>query len=147
MVMRAVICKGDPTSHGGEVLEGNEFATTNGRQIAQKGHMTYCPQCKGNFPIADGLDFHTFAGVGTAVEGMKAACGAILIATTTKDSMEIDDQCAADVGAAAASAATKMPPNFGSFRALDERTGKPVPGMPYRIDRPRRHNSARVDGR
>lgn len=139
MVMRAVICKGDPTSHGGKVLEGNEFVTTNGRQIAQKGHMTYCPQCKGNFPIEEGLDFHTIAGVGTAVEGMKASCGAILIATTTKDSMVIDDRSEADAGAAAetaTSAAATMPPNFGSFRAIDESTGKPVPGMPYRIDLP-----------
>ena len=90
MVMRAVICKDDPTSHGGKVLEGNEFATTDGRLIAQKGHMTYCPQCKGNFPIAEGLDFHTYAGLGTAVEGMKTACGAELIATTTKESFLID---------------------------------------------------------
>ncbi|WP_373989611.1 PAAR domain-containing protein [Duganella sp. BuS-21] len=53
---RAVICKGDPTSHGGKVLEGNELLTTNGRSVAQKGHMTICPQCKGTYPIAEGLD-------------------------------------------------------------------------------------------
>jgi uncharacterized Zn-binding protein involved in type VI secretion len=73
--MRAVICKDDPTSHGGVVLEGNARATADGRQIAQKGHMTHCPKCKGDFPIVEGLGFHTFAGTGTAVEGMKTACG------------------------------------------------------------------------
>lgn len=88
-MMRAVICKGDPTSHGGKVLEGNELVTTNGRAVAQKGHMTFCPQCKGNFPIAEGLDFHTYAGIGTAVDGMKTACGAKLIAT--QNQMVIDD--------------------------------------------------------
>ena len=35
-MMRAVICKGDPTSHGGKVLEGNANVTTNGRQVAQR---------------------------------------------------------------------------------------------------------------
>lgn len=88
-MMRAVICKGDPTSHGGKVLEGNELVTTNGRAVAQKGHMTVCPQCKGQFPIAEGLDFHSYAGIGTAVDGMKTACGAKLIAT--QQQMVIDD--------------------------------------------------------
>ncbi|MGH8855412.1 MAG: PAAR domain-containing protein [Telluria sp.] len=107
MVMRAVICKDDPTSHGGIVAEGNEHATANGRPIAQKGHMTHCPQCRGNFPIVEGLGFHSFVGVGTAVEGMKTGCGAILIATTTKGFMMIDDCSEADVSAASVAAANK----------------------------------------
>lgn len=135
MVMRAVICKDDPTSHGGVVLEGNVHATANGRQIAQKGHMTHCPQCKGDFPIVEGLGFHTFAGIGTAVEGMKTACGAVLIATTTKGFMMIDVQPGAEESTTAeASAAQAAPTNLGTFRAVDRTTGKPVPGMPYRIE-------------
>jgi uncharacterized Zn-binding protein involved in type VI secretion len=137
--MRAVICKDDPTSHGGKVLEGNARATANGRQTAQKGDMTHCPQCKGDFPIAEGLGHHTFAGVGTAVEGMKTGCGAILIATTTKGFMMVDDQSEnkhSAAAVAAASAARAVPPNFGSFRAVDRNTGQPVPGMAYRIELP-----------
>lgn len=88
-MMRAVICKGDPTSHGGKVLEGNELVTTHGRAVAQLGHMTVCPQCKGQFPIIEGLAFHTYAGIGTAVDGMQTACGAKLIAT--QQQMMIDD--------------------------------------------------------
>ncbi|MBB3120024.1 PAAR domain-containing protein [Pseudoduganella violacea] len=78
---RAVICLGDPTSHGGKVLEGDPNATIDGRPIALRGHMTLCPQCKGKFPITEGLDHHSFGGIGTALEGMKTACGATLIAT------------------------------------------------------------------
>lgn len=147
-MMRAVICKGDPTSHGGKVLEGNELVTTNGRAVAQKGHMTSCPQCKGNFPIAEGLDFHTYAGIGTAVDGMKTACGAKLIAT--QNQMVIDDGSSgggdgdvdgqppvappARSNAAAPAPAPQPPPAIysASFRAVDERTGQPVAGMPYR---------------
>lgn len=100
---RAVICKGDPTSHGGEVLEGNETATIDGRPIALQGHRTYCPLCKGYFPISDGLDFHSFGGIGTAVEGMKTACGALLIATqhymTVEDSVGVGESAPDDAGA------------------------------------------------
>jgi uncharacterized Zn-binding protein involved in type VI secretion len=142
MVMRAVICKDDPTSHGGVVMEGNPHATADGRPIAQKGHMTHCPQCRGDFPIAEGLDRHTFAGKGTAVEGMKTACGATLVATTTKGFMMVDDESENKkiAGAAAVSATSPKSstqpagPNAGSFRAVDRDTSKPVQGMRYRIE-------------
>lgn len=138
-MMRAVICKGDPTSHGGKVLEGNELVTTNGRAVAQLGHMTACPQCKGQFPIIEGLDFHTYAGVGTAVDGMHTACGAKLIAT--QQQMVIDDGGggagrAASPANSAASAAEQPAPYSGAFRAIDEATGEPVAGLPYRIELP-----------
>ena len=150
-MMRAVICKGDPTSHGGKVLEGNELVTTNGRAVAQKGHMTFCPQCKGSFPIAEGLDFHTYAGIGTAVDGMKTACGAKLIATQKQ--MVIDDGGSGSGGdnggadgqtavappdgskaAATVSAPEPAPAVYSAtFRAVDERTGHPVSDRPYRM--------------
>lgn len=91
MTKRAVICKGDPTSHGGRVLEGCNTARVNGRAVALKGHMTFCPLCKSTFPISEGLEFHTFVGKGTALDGMKTACGATLVATTTRGFMEVDD--------------------------------------------------------
>lgn len=150
MGMRAVICKDDPTSHGGVVLEGNPKASANGRLIAQKGHMTHCPKCKGDFPIVEGLDGHTFGGIGTAIEGMKTACGATLIATTTKGFMMIDDELMKKgAGASAAARAAPAPaataatpptqaaaPNAGCFRAIDQDTGKPIPDMRYRIELP-----------
>lgn len=148
-MMRAVICKGDPTDHGGKVLEGNELVTTNGRAVAQKGHMTFCPQCKGNFPIAEGLDFHSYAGIGTAVDGMKTACGAKLIAT--QNQMVIDDgggAAGAGSGNDALGSAVEAPARPGNaappqhpepgaygaaFQAVDKRTGEPIEGVPYRM--------------
>ncbi|WP_229257679.1 PAAR domain-containing protein [Duganella margarita] len=134
-MMRAVICKGDPTSHGGKVLEGNELVTTNGRAVAQLGHKTFCPQCKGTFPIIEGLHFHTYAGIGTAVDGMKTACGAKLIAT--QQQMVIDDGGGGAVPASSAAPVTKDRAQYsGAFRAVDEITGQPVAGLPYRIELP-----------
>jgi uncharacterized Zn-binding protein involved in type VI secretion len=142
-MLKAVICQGDPTSHGGKVLEGNPLVTTNGRAVAQRGHMTICPQCKGSYPIVEGLDFHNYAGIGTAVDGMQTACGAKLIATQRQ--MLIDDGGGSGSGsggsksAVAEQATAGNPANAqhsGAFRAVDEKTGQAIAGLPYRIELP-----------
>jgi uncharacterized Zn-binding protein involved in type VI secretion len=140
---RAVICKGDPTSHGGKVLEGNDNATCLGKPIALKGHKTYCPLCKGQFPIAEGLGHHSFGGIGTVVEGMKTACGATLIAT--QHVMTVDGDGGGGGDGASGDAAAKPAPAAagagnaayrGAFRAVDEDTGQPIADLPYRIELP-----------
>ncbi|MGF7191907.1 putative Zn-binding protein involved in type VI secretion [Robbsia andropogonis] len=93
MARRAIICKGDSTTHGGVVLEGSTSGTIHGRPIAGVGHLVSCPRCKGVFPIqSDTLGRrypHHFLGIDTAVEGMRTACGAELIAS--QHDMVIDD--------------------------------------------------------
>jgi uncharacterized Zn-binding protein involved in type VI secretion len=79
--MRAVIRKGDPTSHGGTVIEGSAFDICEDREIAFLGHKVFCPKCKGVFPIIEGAPVTTVYKKGIALEGMKTACGASLIAT------------------------------------------------------------------
>jgi uncharacterized Zn-binding protein involved in type VI secretion len=83
-----IIRMGDPTSHGGKVIEGSMVDICHGKPIAYMGHQTYCPQCKGNFPIIDGAPTTTFYGKGVALAGMKTACGAVLIATQLTDIVE-----------------------------------------------------------
>ncbi|MCA8018593.1 PAAR domain-containing protein [Burkholderia metallica] len=106
---RAMICVGDTTTHGGRVLEGSATATIDGKPIAGVGHKVLCPQCKGVFPILPtGRQYsHTFDGRETAVEGMKTACGATLIAS--QSSATFDDVGSGEAttgGASAAVAAT-----------------------------------------
>ena len=48
-----------------------------------------CPQCKGNFPIIEGSPFMSANGRGAALERMKTACGAELIAS--QNLMKADD--------------------------------------------------------
>jgi len=134
MTRRAVICVGDPTTHGGKVLEGDPRASVKGRAIARKGHQTWCPQCKGNFPIREGTSFASFFGSEAALEGMSTACGAKLIATTTRGFMEVDD--GQDEGPAAAPATASAAGHAGAFRAIDEASGTPLAGLPYRIELP-----------
>ena len=83
-----IIRMGDPTSHGGKVIEGSMADICHGKPIAYMGHQTFCPQCKGNFPIIDGASTTTFYGKGVALAGMKTACGAVLIATQMTDIVE-----------------------------------------------------------
>ncbi len=82
MAERAIIRKGDRTSHGGTVAEGLPTSMLLGREIALVGHKVVCPKCKGAFPILpDPGRNHSFMGNDTAVEGMRTACGAVLIAS------------------------------------------------------------------
>ena len=92
MAKRAVICVGDTTSHGGKVLEGSPNDTINGRAIAGVGHKVLCPRCNGEFPILPDLLGrrypHVIEGRDTAVEGMRTACGAVLIASQSSDTID-----------------------------------------------------------
>lgn len=84
-----IIRMGDPTSHGGKVVEGSHADICHGKPIAYMGHRTFCPQCKGYFPIIDGAPTTMFYGNGVALAGMKTACGAVLIATQFTDIVEL----------------------------------------------------------
>lgn len=83
-----IIRQGDPTDHGGTVLEGSLTDICHGKPIAYMGHKVSCPQCKGTYPIVEGVLTTTFYGKGVAVAGMKTACGATLIATQFTDIVE-----------------------------------------------------------
>jgi len=85
MARRPVILVGDTTSHGGRVEEGCSTDTFDGRALACVGHMVWCPKCKGSFAILpEGSGGHSLPwieGLNLAVEGMRTACGATLIAS------------------------------------------------------------------
>ena len=72
MSARRVIVIGDKTTHGG---------TAGGKSVARQGDLVSCPKCKGNFPIIEGSSIMLANGRGIALEGMKTACGAELIAS------------------------------------------------------------------
>lgn len=86
---KPVIRMGDPTTHGGLVSEGDESLLVDGKPIAGVGHIVYCPQCKGSFPIVQGMSKFSIMGKDVAVQGMQTACGAGLMATQT--TLIIDD--------------------------------------------------------
>ncbi|GGU83482.1 hypothetical protein GCM10009504_44850 [Pseudomonas laurentiana] len=79
--MKDIIRLGDTTNHGGAVLEAFTHTNLNGKPIAGIGHNVSCPLCKGIFPIVEGSSIYTVEGVPVALNGMKTACGASLIAS------------------------------------------------------------------
>jgi uncharacterized Zn-binding protein involved in type VI secretion len=83
-----IIRKGDPTSHGGTVLEGSLTDICHGKPIAYLGHKVHCPKCRGDFPIVEGVVTTTFYGKGVAIAGMKTSCGASLVPTQFTDIVE-----------------------------------------------------------
>jgi len=81
MAKRAIIRMGDPTSHGGTVLEAFPTLTVYGKNAAGIGHRGVCPLCKRDFVIVAGAENFSYFGKNVAVEGMYTSCGAVLIAT------------------------------------------------------------------
>jgi uncharacterized Zn-binding protein involved in type VI secretion len=82
--MKDIIRLGDLTTHGGVVLQAFPQTELNGKPIAGVGHNVSCPLCKGIFPIAEGSSTYTVDGIPVALDGMKTACGAALIASGPK---------------------------------------------------------------
>jgi uncharacterized Zn-binding protein involved in type VI secretion len=78
---KAFITLGDRTSHGGIVISADMTFSINGKYVARVGDMTFCPKCKGMFPITSGAENMISMGQAPARDGDKTACGAVLIAS------------------------------------------------------------------
>jgi uncharacterized Zn-binding protein involved in type VI secretion len=88
--MPNVIRLGDPTSHGGKVVNvsANHF-TVDGIAVARVGDMCTCPITgHDGCTIAEGDPHHTVDGIAVAYDGHKTTCGAALIATVGNFSAE-----------------------------------------------------------
>jgi len=146
---KAIIRKGDPTSHGGTVLEGSLADLCEGKPIAFIGAKVICPKCKGVYPIIHGSPTTTLYGKGVALEGMKTACGASLIATQFVTTVGYSSSGTVYGGGSNASSppvrqqatqareiATSSPTPTAydlHFLVTDDKTGNPLPGIPYMI--------------
>lgn len=80
-MLNGIVCVGDPTDHGGVVIDGIVGSELNGRQMTGLGHRVACPKCQGVFPIVEGNVSYMVNGTPVSLHGMKTACGASLIAT------------------------------------------------------------------
>lgn len=78
---RGVIRLGDKTSHGGEVISASQNFTALGKRIAVEGDTTYCPKCKGIFPIQPSGGIRKHHGKEVAFDQDLTACGAQLISS------------------------------------------------------------------
>ncbi|TWI60943.1 putative Zn-binding protein involved in type VI secretion [Pseudoduganella lurida] len=78
---KGVIRLNDKTSHGGTVLSAASGTVVLGQPAALAGDMTFCPQCKGTYPIqADGSG-NKHRGKEYVYDGASTACGAKLISS------------------------------------------------------------------
>jgi len=60
--MMKIICLGDTIDHGGEVVNAIPHTNLNGKPMAGKSSMVFCPLCKGEFPIIEGSDTYRVNG-------------------------------------------------------------------------------------
>lgn len=98
-MVKALILKGDKTTHGGTVLNGFSDYTIQGIPVAGVGHLVACPLCKGVFPIVQGYGGLTVNGVFVALDGHVTACGAKLIPSQHEE--VVDDGGGGVIGAVA----------------------------------------------
>lgn len=78
---RGVIRLNDKTDHGGKVTSASSGTTVMGIVAAIADDMTYCPQCKGQFPIKPDGAGAKHEGLPYAYHDDITACGARLIAS------------------------------------------------------------------
>jgi uncharacterized Zn-binding protein involved in type VI secretion len=141
--MPALIVVGDQTSHGGVVIEGSPVTDTHGKLIARIGDRVTCPR-RGHGQttvIVTGDPTFLIDGKAAARHGDKTACGATLISSqvvTTDDPGGGTNNTESGKQVAVA-ALTGMLGSPGAFRydqhflVQDERTGKPLSNVPYKL--------------
>ena len=78
---RGVIRLGDKTTHGGEVISAVKDFTVLGKCVAVEGDATFCPKCKGRFPIQPSGSTRKHHGKQVAYDQDLKACGAKLISS------------------------------------------------------------------
>ena len=78
---RGVIRHGDKTTHGGQVISAAGDFTVLGKPVAIEGDATYCPKCKGKFPIQPSGSTRKHHGKQVAYDQDSTACGAKLISS------------------------------------------------------------------
>lgn len=76
---RGVIRLGDATDHGGKVTSASSGSTVMGKTAALADDATFCPKCKGSFPITPDGAGAKHMGKPYAYDGDTTACGARLI--------------------------------------------------------------------
>lgn len=82
MSEKPVVCIGDATSHGGQVVSGSASSTIAGRPVARLGDRVTCPKCKPHhFVIASASGNHKVDGLPVARDGDSVSCGAVLMAS------------------------------------------------------------------
>lgn len=137
------------------MIEGSAADMCEGKETAFVGHKVVCPKCKGVFPIIEGMPTTTLYGKGVALEGMKTACGASLIATQFFTKVAYSSGGSSGASKASASSPTSSssmspvssanasntnaasPPNDNNydqhFVLIDPITQKPCANQRYRI--------------
>lgn len=141
--MPAIIVLGDKTDHGGQVIEASGFTDTHGKKMARVGDKVHCPK-KGHgiTEIVTGDISFVIDGKAVAYHGCKTSCGAMLISSQAVSTVEFGSGRSG--GAASGSGTNVSLPAAGRasakeaaydlhFLVKDDKTGRPLPGIAYRI--------------
>jgi uncharacterized Zn-binding protein involved in type VI secretion len=124
---------GDKTDHGGHVISVSSGTVVMGMEAALADDMTYCPRCKGKFPIKPDSHGAKHQGRPYANHGDLTDCGAHLISSLTT----ADAACGSS-GESAAEQGQKDECNQAfddRFVLLNDESGEPAAFTEYAIER------------
>ncbi len=138
---RYLIVVGDPTTGGGQALEGlfdvsTECLDGSQRNVVCIGHAVLCGQC-GMTQVVEGAPL-MFVDQPAAYDGCLLACGHKLIATSQR-LMSVVLNTTGGTDATVASLSNRLAANGHrqpydlTFTVTSEETGKPLVGIKYRI--------------
>lgn len=126
------ICKGDKTTHGGTVLEGDESSVVEGRPIARVGDKVLCPRCKRVTTIIQGDSAFIVSGRAIAYEGCATSCGAKLISSQRlfgREEFDVSETATAQEIPEADNRIQK----YHEFFIIHDHLDQPKPNVMYRI--------------
>lgn len=132
---------GDPTTAGGQALEGYDgwriqCMDGSSRSLVRVGDSVLCGQC-GPTNVTSGYPFALLAGPPAAYDGSDLACGHKMVATLQRLCSWCDSEPSvsnATRAGALDTASSSLRRYSEQYRAVDEVTGKPVAGQAYQIE-------------
>ncbi|MBD2792119.1 PAAR domain-containing protein [Xenorhabdus sp. 42] len=85
--MRGLVCLGDATTHGGNVITASSTMYVNGVQVALVGDLVSCPH-HGNNAIIEGEKNTTDNGRAVVVNNCTCECGCKVISSQSNSIIE-----------------------------------------------------------
>lgn len=129
---RGVIRIGDKTAHGGYVMSASSGSIVMGKEASLADDLTFCPRCKGQFPIRPDGAGAKHDGRSYAYHDDVAACGAHLISSLPHaektSSTVVDATPSKDID-------QDLKTFDDRFLLIDDATGKPLALIEYAIER------------
>jgi hypothetical protein len=130
-----LVAEGDLTSTGGRVMRATSAQYDEDRPLALDGDFATCGNCKGEWRILGSVSDWTEDGKSMVknLDRVNCPCGKNRVYARPKAGYWVSDESSLAAGRAIASYAVDRTAYDQSFLLRDQKSGRPLAGVPYRI--------------